>query len=130
MATDSGAGRDASVDWRSLLAGAPPVTELAIDRPRQAVQSYRPGRVEFRLGEEGLNALAAHATATGCDRTEAMLGAFVAVLNRHTSQDDLILGVALADDMGPLPWRFDLSGLPDFSELITRVEQAGREARR
>ena len=130
MATESGgAGRHAFVDWRSLLAGAPPVTDLATDRPRQAIQSYRPGRVEFRLGEEGLNALSAHATAYGCNRSEAMLAAFVAVLQRHTSQDDLILGVALGDDIGPLPWRCDLSGLPDFSELIRRVTEAGRNAR-
>jgi amino acid adenylation domain-containing protein len=130
MATDSGGAEHTFADWKSLLAGAPPVTDLATDRPRQAVQSYRPGRVEFRLREEALNALAAQAKANGCDTSEAMLGAFVAVLHRHTSQDDLILGVALDGDVGPLPWRCDLSGLPDFPELIRRVKQAGRDARR
>src|SRR5688572_287863 len=131
MTTDSnGERRDTAVDWRSLLVGAPPVTDLATDRPRQAVQTSRPGRVDFLLNKQGLNALAAHATATGCDRNEAVLSAFVAVLHRHTNQDDLILGVALGDDLGPLPRRFDLSGLPDFAELIRRVQQAGRDARR
>ena len=62
---------------KSLLAGAPP--DLAWPTGRAAMQSYRRGRVEFRLGEDGLNA-AAHATSAGCDLNEAMLGAFVAVL--------------------------------------------------
>ena len=118
------------VDWRTLLAGAPPVTDLATDRPRLAVQSYRPGRVDFRFSDEGLNALTTHAAAAGCDRNVAMLSAFVAVLHRHTNQDDLILGVSLGGEIGPLPWRCDLSGLPDFSTLMRRIAQAGEDVRR
>src|SRR5688500_2099358 len=131
MATELGGERPHTVvDWRTLLAGAPPVTDLATDRPRQAVQSYRPGRVDFKFSDEGLKALTSQAAAAGCAWNAAMLSAFVAVLHRHTNQDDLILGVSLGDDTGPLPWRCDLSGLPDFSKLTRRIAQAGDDARR
>ncbi len=115
--------------WQSLLSNAPPIIDLATDRPRQAVQSYRRGRAEFRLDRRGLTAVAAHAAATGCAADEAMLGAFLALLHRHTSQDEVVLGVARGDDVEPMPWRFDLSGLPSFSEVLRRVARAGADTR-
>lgn len=131
MASDSASERqEAFGDLRSLFAGAPPVTDLVTDRPRQAAQSYRPGRVELRFSRDGLNALSASATAAGCQQSVAILSAFVAVLHRHANQDDVIVGVALDHDREPLPWRCDLSGLPVFSELMRRISQAGRDTRR
>ena len=120
--------------WRDRLAGAPPLLDLATDRPRPARQSYQgatlgdlPGRARRRL--EGLG------HRQGATLFMTLLAAFKALLARYGGGEDVVVGtpfagrnlVELEDLIGffinVLPLRTDLSGDPSFSELLGRVRE-------
>ena len=82
--------------WRNLLAGAP-VLELATDRPRSALQTYRGATRGFVLPgatSEGVRALAHSLDATPF---MVLLAGFESLLHRYTGQDDLTVGTTIAN---------------------------------
>ena len=122
--------------WKRTLAGAPPMLELPTDRPRPAVQSSRGGSCRFELPEpvvKGLRALSQRESATPF---MTMLAAFQVLLHRYSREEDIVVGVPVANRGRPeierligffvntLALRTDLSGAPTFRELIGRVRQA------
>ncbi|HKH43205.1 MAG TPA: amino acid adenylation domain-containing protein [Thermoanaerobaculia bacterium] len=119
--------------WRHQLAGMPRVLELPADRPRPAVQSYR-GRTRPAAVPAHLVApLESLGQRKGTTLFMTLLGAFAAVLGRHTGQDDLGIGTAIAGRdrqetegligffINSLVLRVDLSGDPAFDRLLDRV---------
>ncbi|WP_234379781.1 condensation domain-containing protein, partial [Streptomyces caniscabiei] len=122
--------------WEERLADAPPLLDLATDRPRPAVPTHRGGRVRFTLDArltEALEGLGREARATPFMVT---LAAWQAVLMRHSGQEDVVVGVPTAGRDRPelaalvgmfvnsLVLRADLSGDPTFGELLSRVREA------
>ena len=126
--------------WKRHLAGAPPVLDLPLDRPRPAVQTSHGGRRTARFPGSTLKALRSlcrHETATPF---MGLLAAFAALLRCCTGQEDLVIGAPIANRTRPeiepligffvntLALRIDLSGDPDFQSLLARVRSVALEA--
>jgi amino acid adenylation domain-containing protein len=83
--------------WEENLRGAPELLELPADRPRPRTNSYRGARQRFRLGTRLAEAL------RECSRREkvSLFTVFAAALNallyRYTGQEDILVGIPLAD---------------------------------
>ncbi|MBV8201972.1 MAG: AMP-binding protein, partial [Acidobacteria bacterium] len=121
--------------WRAALPpGAPPL-ELPADRPRPPLQSFRGGERRLRLDREVTAGLQALSRRSGATPFMTLLAAYLVLLHRHSGQDRLLVGTpaagrGLAELAGvvgycvnPVVVRGDLSGAPDFAELLLRVRQ-------
>ncbi|HKG79175.1 MAG TPA: amino acid adenylation domain-containing protein, partial [Pyrinomonadaceae bacterium] len=123
------------VYWRERLTGAAPVLELPVDRVRPAVQSYRGAAARFEVSREVSEGLKELAHAEGVTLFMTLLAAFKVLLYRYTGQEDLSVGTLIANRTHPeiekligffvntLVLRTDLSGGPDFRELLGRVRE-------
>ncbi len=120
--------------WREQLAGAE-MLELLTDHPRPAVSAGRGGSIDVELTKslsEGLKQL--------CLEQEVslfmlLLAAWQVFLSRYTGQEDIVVGVPIANRtrrqtegligffVNTLALRNDLSGDPQFSELLGEVRQ-------
>ncbi|NES13762.1 MULTISPECIES: non-ribosomal peptide synthetase [Micromonospora] len=121
--------------WRERLAGAPAALELPTDRPRPAVQSTRGGSRPFALPEPVMTRLRELSQREGATPFMTLLAAFQVLLHRYTREDDIVVGVPVANRNRPeierlvgyfvntLALRTDLSGAPSFRELVGRVRQ-------
>jgi len=136
-----GDGQQQQLDyWKDRLHGAPEIIELPTDRPRGATQTYNGAFIEHVLPDhihQGLKDVA---------RTEhgtlfmVCLAAFNILLARYSGQTDICVGTPVAGRrhtdlegligffINTLVMRNDLSGDPDFAELIGRVKQTALEA--
>ncbi|HST59426.1 MAG TPA: amino acid adenylation domain-containing protein, partial [Longimicrobium sp.] len=118
--------------WRGRLAGAP-VLELPADRPRPATPTFRGDWVDIAVGADVAQAVDALARAEGATLFQVLLGAFSVLLSRWSGQDDVVVGSPVAGRGRPetegmvglfvntLALRTDLSGNPDFREVVRRV---------
>ncbi|HEX7243234.1 MAG TPA: amino acid adenylation domain-containing protein, partial [Longimicrobiaceae bacterium] len=121
--------------WRAQLDGAPPVLELATDRPRSAAREHRGARVAFAAGEGTLAGLAALAREESATSFMTTLAAFQLFLAKQAGMDDVVVGTPIANRPLPeleglvgffvntLALRTDLSGDPTFRELLRRVRE-------
>ena len=121
--------------WEENLRGAPPLLELPTDRPRPGVNTYAGVRQRFRMDSTLVQAL------RDCSRREkvSLFTLFTAALNtllyRYTGQEDVLLGIPLADRDRPElqsvigfllhthVLRTRLSGNLTFRELLARVKK-------
>ncbi|MCY2932361.1 MAG: condensation domain-containing protein, partial [Planctomycetota bacterium] len=119
--------------WREQLRGAPAAVALPFDRQPPAPRASGGGA----WGEVWPRSLADAAAAVGrqAHATPFMthLAAFAVLLARHTGQDEVIVGSPISARsavetepligffVNTLPLRIDLSGRPDFPELLARV---------
>ncbi|MCW3841497.1 amino acid adenylation domain-containing protein, partial [Micromonospora yasonensis] len=122
--------------WREHLAGAPAVLDLPTDRPRPAVQGFQGASHPFELPEPVLTALGALGKRHGATPYMALLAVFAVLLHRHSGQDDVVIGVPMANRdrtevepligffVNTLPVRVDLTGEPTFTEVLHRVRDA------
>ncbi|MFG2168857.1 amino acid adenylation domain-containing protein [Micromonospora chersina] len=104
--------------WRAQLAD-PPVLQLPTDRPRPPVRSPAGAEIAFRVPESSPG---------------LMLAAYAVLLHRYTGQDDLLIGVPVANRnlpgterlIGPiadtLVLRVRLDDDPTVAELLHRIE--------
>ncbi|MFJ2581084.1 amino acid adenylation domain-containing protein [Kitasatospora aureofaciens] len=125
---------------RERLAGAPLLLDLASDRPRPAVPTFRGGRVRFTLDAATTAAVESAARAARATPFMVTLAAWNAVLMRHSGQQDIVVGVPTAGRDRPelesavgmfvnsLVLRTDLSGDPTFGELLARVREGALDA--
>ena len=119
--------------WKQQLSGLPPSLELPFDRERPAVPSYRGDTITFELGAELSSSLKTLAVGDGATVFMILLAAFKTLLNRYTSQPDIVVGTNIANRndsrlenligcfVNNLALRTDLSGNPTFRELLRRV---------
>ena len=121
--------------WEEKLRGAPPLLELPTDRPRPPVMSYRGAKRRFQIPQGLTQAL------RGCSRQEkvSLFTIFATALNvllyRYTGQDDVLMGIPLADRDRPEVQtvigfllhthvlRTKLDGDSRFRELLLRVQR-------
>jgi amino acid adenylation domain-containing protein len=132
----SEAVRDGLAYWRDALRDYPQVVELPSDHPHAKARSSEGHTSLSRISlfiAKGLKSLA---------RTESttlyvtLLAAFVALLNRYSGQDDIVVGTAVAgrtrfdleEMMGffvnTIPLRVRVEEDPSFRELVRRVRSA------
>ncbi|HEY2294552.1 MAG TPA: amino acid adenylation domain-containing protein, partial [Thermoanaerobaculia bacterium] len=126
--------------WRARLAGAPPVLDLPLDRPRPPVMSDRGAARPVALDADLLPRLRELARRQGVTLFMAGLAAFQALLARITHADDVSVGTPVAGRgqvrtegligffVNTLVMRTDLSGDPTFAALLARVREVALAA--
>ena len=126
--------------WKNKLGGELPVLELPADRPRPVVQTYPGGRATLTLSEELTRGLIALSQREGATLFMTLLAGFKVLLQRYTGQEDIIVGSPIANRpnaetekligffLNNLALRTDLSGDPNFTELLARVRETALDA--
>nr|WP_282202311.1 non-ribosomal peptide synthetase [Kitasatospora fiedleri] len=126
--------------WRARLGGRLPVLELPTDRPRPADPVFDGGRESAVLPAELAEGVRALSRRSGATPFMTLIGAWAALLQRMSGQDDLVVGVPIAGRdrleteeligffVNTLALRFDLSRTdtgraPTFRELLRRVRR-------
>ena len=121
--------------WTGRLAGLHEGLDLPADRPRPAVQSYR-GAIETLELPAASRDLLSLGRRHGATPFMTLAAAFLALLDRHTGQEDLAVAFPMAGRTRPeiepligffvhtLVLRVDLSGEPGFAELLGRVRES------
>ncbi|THC44765.1 non-ribosomal peptide synthetase [Streptomyces sp. A1499] len=133
----AGPGFAAELDyWAKTLDGAAPILELPTDRPRPAVLGSSGGSRPFRLPAAVMNGVRELSRRAGVTPFMTLLAAYVALLHRYSRQEDVVVGVPVANRgqaqveqligyfVNTLAIRNDVSGNPTFTELLARVRGA------
>ncbi|GAA2696132.1 MULTISPECIES: amino acid adenylation domain-containing protein [Actinosynnema] len=122
--------------WREHLAGAPTTLALPADRPRPPVRGNRGGTFTGTMPEPVATGLFALAATLRTTPFAVALAGFTALLGTLAGVDDLLVGTPVGardlPELEPLigffattlPVRADLSGDPDFTELVRRTSGA------
>jgi amino acid adenylation domain-containing protein len=126
--------------WKRQLAGLPPLLELPADRPRPRVQTFRGSLLTIALPPGTTAAVRELSRRSGATPFMTLLAAFLALLRRHTRQDDLAVGTPVANRgrmeiegligffVNTLVLRTDVGGDPSFRELLARVQSVASGA--
>jgi len=126
--------------WRGRLSGAPAFLEVAPDRPRPTVPTFKGDVVRSKLCGDLTRSLAELRTREGATLFTLVLAATAVLLGRHTGRDDVVIGTPVAGRTRPevekligffantLALRVDLSGDPTFRELLRRCSRTVAEA--
>jgi non-ribosomal peptide synthetase component F len=121
--------------WKRRLGGELPVLNLAGDRPRPLVPSYRGAAKSIPLPPELYRPLKELSRREGVTLFMALLAVFKTLLYRYTGQANIIVGSAVLNrnraEIEPLigffvnllPMRTDFSGNPRFRQLLKRVKE-------
>jgi len=125
--------------WRQQLAGMEPL-ELPLDHPRPALQSQRGARVVGHLTTELSQQLKRVSQREGVTLFMLLLAAFQVLLARYAGQEDIAVGTPIANRnreeiegliglfVNTLVLRTDLSGNPQFREVLRRVREMALQA--
>lgn len=126
--------------WRRALEGFPLHLDLPSDRRRPEVQSQRGGLYRMRLGAGRSERLRALARRAGATPFMGLLAVLYALLWRLTGRERLVVGSNGANRPRPellpvagffltqIPFAVDLSGDPEFLELLARTRKAALAA--
>jgi amino acid adenylation domain-containing protein len=121
--------------WRHQLKDAAAPYMLATDYPRPASQTFHGARHAFALSREFTQSLKLLSRRAGVTPFMTILAAIKILLSRYSGQDDVVVGSTIAGRGRPeiegligffinaLPLRTDLSGNPNFLELLQRVRE-------
>ncbi|HEX7241984.1 MAG TPA: amino acid adenylation domain-containing protein, partial [Longimicrobiaceae bacterium] len=126
--------------WRERLAGAPPLLDLPVDRPRPTAASAEGATRTFTLPAELATSLRELGRAMGATPFMVLLAGFQALLARYSGEEDVSVGTPVAGRtraetegligffVNTLVLRTDLSGGPTARELVARVRERVLEA--
>ena len=122
--------------WRNQLKGAPLIVDLPTDRPRPPFQKFRGAREIINLPEPLLKGLKAFTQAEGATMFMTLLAAYNLLLYRYTGQEDILVGLAMANRNRPetenmlgyllnmVIIRAKFSARSSFRELLEIVRQS------
>ncbi|BAU16013.1 amino acid adenylation domain-containing protein (plasmid) [Leptolyngbya sp. NIES-3755] len=126
--------------WRQQLHNPPTLLPLPLDRPRPAVQSFRGKTQRMQLQPPLKQALQQLGQQHGATLFMTLLAAFATLLSRYTQQTDILIGTPIANRHHPglanligcflntLALRTDLSGNPQFSQVLAQVRETALKA--
>ena len=121
--------------WKQQLAGAALTLELPTDHPRPPIQTHRGARHLFSLPPALSEALTSYSRQQGVTLFMTLLGAFQALLQRYSGQDDIVIGSPIAGRnraelegligffVNTLALRTHLGDSPSFRTLLARVRE-------
>jgi amino acid adenylation domain-containing protein len=121
--------------WKENLRGAPTVLDLPADRIRPAIMSYIGNKRRFQLDPDLTKDLRELCRQEQISLFNVFAAALNTLLYRYTGQDDILIGIPIADrdrpELQPLigflidtqVLRTKLKGTPTFRELLARVQQ-------
>ncbi|WP_283137196.1 non-ribosomal peptide synthetase [Rhizohabitans arisaemae] len=125
--------------WKEQLLGVGPL-ELPLDRPRRAEQSFAGASHGFHLDPDLAAALTRLSREHDATLYMTLLAAYQTVLSRHSGQHDFAVGSPVAGRprtelermiglfVNVLAMRADLTGDPDFAELLARTRRGVLDA--
>ncbi|MGD0570133.1 MAG: amino acid adenylation domain-containing protein [Candidatus Sulfotelmatobacter sp.] len=120
--------------WTKQLAGSS-LLKLPTDRPRPATQSQKGAICHFVIAADLTQKLKQLAEQQGATLFMVLLAAFQTLLHRYSGQDDIAVGTPIAGRsnsaaekligffVNTLVLRADLSGAPNFTELLRRTKE-------
>ena len=121
--------------WKKQLCGDLPVLELPVDRPRGATPTFKGAVQSFTISPALSKSLELLSKQEGATMFMTLLAAIQFLLQRYTNQDDIPIGVNIANRtrrdiegligffVNNLVLRGDLSGNPTFRELLRRTRE-------
>ncbi|MBS93714.1 MAG: non-ribosomal peptide synthetase [Chromatiales bacterium] len=121
--------------WLQTLGNAPPVLELATDRPRPPEPGYAGKWLARKLDADLTSQLQALAKSSGCTLFMLTFAAFIALLQRYSGEQDLVVGTPISGRqrtelegligffLNTLALRIDTTDDPTFADLLERVKQ-------
>ena len=121
--------------WKEYLNGAPDTLDLPTKQARHGTFTYQGEKRIFSLGRDATERIRSFSRSEGVSPFMTLTAAFDTLLYRYTGQDDVVLGVPIAnrdrDELASLfgflidfhALRTDLSGNPSFRELLGRVRK-------
>ncbi len=136
---EKGALEEQLAFWTRALDNLPTL-DLPIDHVRPAIQQFRGSYLEIALHNETVMALRDLGKETDTTLFMILLSAFYVLLNRYCQQDDLVVGMPVANRthteleeivgffINNLVLRMDVSGNPSFRELLKRVRKMTLDA--
>ncbi|HEX6288816.1 MAG TPA: amino acid adenylation domain-containing protein [Herpetosiphonaceae bacterium] len=126
--------------WKQQLADAPPMLDLPLDHPRPEVQSLQGARQAVVFGKALSGEIAELSQREGATLFMTLLAAFNILLSRYTRQDDIVVGLPIANRnraeiegligyfLNTLALRTRLEGNPTFRELLRQVRATALDA--
>ncbi|BDA68746.1 non-ribosomal peptide synthetase [Calothrix sp. PCC 7716] len=127
-------------NWKQKLHGELPVLNLPTDRPRPPVQTFKGAQAKLVLPQTLKKELKNLSRQQGVTLFMTLLTAFKILLYRYTGQTDILIGSPIANRnraeiesligffVNVLVLRTDLSGDPNFRDLLARVKSTALEA--
>src|ERR1700733_11117877 len=121
--------------WKENLRGAPPLLELPSDRPRPQMLSYRGARLRFRINRALTEAFRELSRREQKSLFALFTAAFNVLLYRYTGQEEILLGIPIAERERPgfqsmigfllhtHVLRTVVKGELTFRELVGKVQQ-------
>ena len=125
--------------WRRQLAGVTAL-QLPTDLPRPRQQRHRGATIPIRISRPLTEALKKLSRDQGATLFMTLLAAFMVLMARYSSQDDIVVGSPIANRtrteiegligffVNTLALRADLKGDPSFLELVGRVQKVCLDA--
>jgi amino acid adenylation domain-containing protein len=126
--------------WKQQLSDINPLLQLATDRPRPTVQSYKGDRQILYLSKSLSDALKALSNSEGATLFMTLLAAFQTLLYRYTGQTDILVGCPIANRnrteienligffVNTLALRADFADDLTFRELLNQTKKVTLEA--
>ncbi|GBF77900.1 putative non-ribosomal peptide synthetase, partial [Paenibacillus sp. 598K] len=82
--------------WLSVYADASPVLDLPTDYPRPVIQSFKGGRVDFKVPAKTTEAIFKLSQDSGATIYMILLAAYNVLLSKYSGQDDIVVGTTIA----------------------------------
>jgi FkbM family methyltransferase len=126
--------------WTRQLGGSLPELVLPTDRVKTGTETSQAGQHTFLMRSETVSQLKALSRKEGATMFMTLLAAFKVLLHHYSGQHDIIVGTPVANRnraeiegligffVNILAIRTDLSGNPDFIELLGRVKEVALAA--